>query len=311
MDDVLILGANGLVGSSFDYGIKLGRKEVDLLNFQRTLDVINYYKPSAIINCAGQVGGVKANMDYKFDFFKNNMLINMNVIEASMKAEVPNLISFLSTCIFPDELSKSEKFLSESDLHFGEPHNSNYPYAYAKRMTQVLSQIARERGFNYQNLIPCNLYGFNDNYNLESSHLIPALIRKFYNATQDKSYKIEIWGDGSPIREFLFANDIPRIIEIILLNNVRFDEMIISPNERYSINEIVLMLESIILKEPRSYFFDKTKPNGQSKKNTNNLKFLDFCNKYNFKLTPLQSGLEQTINYFTDKYENNKKDLKL
>ena len=87
LDKVLILGANGLVGSSFNYGIKLGRNEVDLLNYSKTLDIINYYKPDAIINCAGQVGGVKANMDYKFDFFKNNMLINMNVIEASMKAE--------------------------------------------------------------------------------------------------------------------------------------------------------------------------------------------------------------------------------
>ena len=165
MNNVLILGANGLVGSSFDYGIKLGRKEVNLLNYDRLLEVIKYYKPDAVVNCAGQVGGVKANMDYKFDFFKNNLLINMNVIEACMKAEVPNLISFLSTCIFPDALAQS-KFLTERDLHYGEPHESNYPYAYAKRMTQVLSLIARERGFNYQNLIPCNLYGLNDNYNL-------------------------------------------------------------------------------------------------------------------------------------------------
>ena len=110
MDNVLILGANGLVGSSFDYGIKLGKEEVDLLDYKKTLEVIEYYKPTAIINCAGQVGGVKANMDNKFDFFKNNMLINMNVIEASMKAGVPNLISFLSTCIFPNDLSNSDKF---------------------------------------------------------------------------------------------------------------------------------------------------------------------------------------------------------
>ena len=93
------MGANGLVGSSFNYGIKLGRKEVDLLNYDKLLDVIKYYKPDAVVNCAGQVGGVKANMDYKFDFFKNNLLINMNVIEACMKAEVPNLISFLPAAI--------------------------------------------------------------------------------------------------------------------------------------------------------------------------------------------------------------------
>ena len=310
MKNVLILGANGLVGSSFNYGIKLGRNEIDLLDYKKTLDVINYYKPDAVINCAGQVGGVKANMDYKFDFFKNNMLINMNVIEACMKAEVPNLISFLSTCIFPDELAQT-KVLTENDLHYGEPHNSNYPYAYAKRMTQVLSQIAREKGFNYQNLIPCNLYGFNDNYNLEKSHLIPALIRKFYQASKDKNYQIEIWGDGTPIREFIFANDIPKIIEIILLNNFKFNEMIISPNTNHSINQIAIMLNNYFLKEMHEYNYDKSKPNGQKQKNTNNIKFRNFCEKYNFQLTPLRIGLEQTINYFINTFENTPNKLKL
>ena len=309
MKNVLILGANGLVGSSFDYGIKLGREEVDLLDFNKTLDVINYYKPDAIVNCAGQVGGVKANMDYKFDFFKNNMLINMNVIEASMKAEVPNLISFLSTCIFPDELAQT-KTLTENDLHYGEPHHSNYPYAYAKRMTQVLTQIAREKGFNYQNLIPCNIYGFNDNYNLEKSHLIPALIRKFYLASKNDN-PIEIWGDGTPIREFIFANDIPKIVKIILLNNFKFDEMIISPDDNYSIRGIVMLLDRIVFDTPHDYFYDKSKPNGQMQKSSYSEKFDDFCKEFNFQLTPLKDGLEQTINYFSNTYENNPTKLKL
>jgi len=310
MKNVLILGANGLVGSSFNYGIKLGKNEIDLLDYKKTLDVINYYKPDAVINCAGQVGGVKANMDYKFDFFKNNMLINMNVIEACMKAEVPNLISFLSTCIFPDELAQT-KVLTENDLHYGEPHNSNYPYAYAKRMTQVLSQIARERGFNYQNLIPCNLYGFNDNYNLEKSHLIPALIRKFYQASKDKNYQIEIWGDGTPIREFIFASDIPKIVEIILLNNFKFDEMIISPNTNHSINQIAIMLNNYFFNKQKDFIYDKNKPNGQVKKQTDSTKFKIFCEKFDFKLTSLEDGLKETINYFINTFENTPNKLKL
>jgi GDP-L-fucose synthase len=178
-------------------------------------------------------------------------------------------------------------------------------------MTQVLSQIARENGFNYQNIIPCNLYGLNDNYNFETSHLIPALIRKFYLASKDKDYRIEIWGDGTPIREFIFASDIPKIVEIILLNNYNFGEMILSPNQRHSINDIAQILESILLKEIHDYHYDTSKPNGQKQKNTNNLKFKNFCEKFNFELTPLRQGLEQTINYFTDKYENNPNELKL
>lgn len=310
MRNVLILGANGLVGSSFNYGIKLGKNEIDLLDYKKTLDVINYYKPDTIINCAGQVGGIQANINKKFDFFKNNILINMNVVEASMKVGVPNLISFLSTCIFSDELAQ-KKVLTENDIHLGEPHNSNYPYAYAKRMVQVLSNIAREKGFNYQNLIPCNIYGFNDNYNLETSHLIPALIRKFYLASKDTNYKVEIWGDGSPIREFIFANDIPKIIEIILLNNFKFNEMIISPNTNHSINQIAIMINNYFLNKPKDFVYDKNKPNGQIQKQTDSDKFQIFCKKYDFKLTLLEDGLKETINYFINTFENTPNKLKL
>lgn len=308
--NVLILGANGLVGNSFDYGTKLTRKDIDLLDFKNTFDVINYYKPDAIINCAGHVGGVKANMDYKFDFFKKNMLINLNVIEAAMKSKTPNLISFLSTCIFPDDLAQ-KKLLVESDLHLGEPHDSNYPYAYSKRMIQVLSKIAREQGFNYQNLIPCNLYGLHDNYNLETSHLIPALIRKFYLASKDNS-QVEIWGDGTPLREFMYSGDIPKIIDIVLKNNIIFDDMIISPSQSHSINDVSNILSDIFSIDRKiDFYYDVTKPNGQKQKQTDNSLFKSFCEKYNFELTPLKLGLEKTINYFIEKYENNPTDLKL
>jgi GDP-L-fucose synthase len=178
-------------------------------------------------------------------------------------------------------------------------------------MTQVLTQVAREQGFNYQNLIPCNIYGLNDNYNLETSHLIPALIRKFHRALKDENYQIEIWGDGTPIREFIFANDIPKIVEIILLNNFKFNEMIISPNVNHSISEIVTLLDEIVFKKPQEHFYDKSKPNGQMQKDTHSEKFQNFCKEFNFELTPLKDGLEQTINYFSNTFENNPKQLKL
>jgi GDP-L-fucose synthase len=175
----------------------------------------------------------------------------------------------------------------------------------------VLTQVAREQGFNYQNLIPCNIYGLNDNYNLETSHLIPALIRKFHQASKDENYQIEIWGDGTPIREFIFANDIPKIVEIILLNNFKFNEMIISPNENHSISEIVTLLDEIVFKKPQEHIYDKSKPNGQMQKDTHSEKFQNFCKEFNFELTPLKDGLEQTINYFSNTFENNPNELKL
>ena len=195
---ILILGGDGLVGSSFTYGKRVGRKDCDLTDYSSVLNLLQNEKPDWVINCAGKVGGVQANIDYKLDFFSDNILINMNVIKACMELEVPNVISFLSTCIFPDEIAK-ERPLNELDLHDGKPHVSNYPYAYSKRMIDVLSEIARERGLNYSCLIPTNLYGYNDNYNLQSSHIIPALIHKFYLAYEKSKeteliQNIEIWG---------------------------------------------------------------------------------------------------------------------
>jgi len=313
---ILIFGGNGLVGSSFFYGQVLNRSDVDLTDYNQVVNAIEKYKPDWVINCAGFVGGVQANMDFQWDFFKINTLINMNVIEACMNKNVPNLISFLSTCIFPDEIARSSE-LVEGDLHDGEPHESNYPYAYSKRMTDIMSRIAREKGFNYRCLIPTNLYGFNDNYNLKTSHIIPALIHKFYlaykKAQENKKVEIvEIWGSGSPIREFLFAHDIPLIIKRIIDKNIKFDNLIIAPEESISVRELVKYInvifsikyhDAIVLVE-----YDTSKPDGQFKKSTDSQKFK---NLIDIKLTPLQDGLVRTIDYFIDKYENDRNNLKL
>lgn len=316
---VLILGGDGLIGSCFTYGERVARKDCDLEDYASLLRLLHFEKPDWVINCAGKVGGVQANMDYKMDFFRENMIINLNVIQACMEMQVPNLISFLSTCIFPDEIAK-ERPLNELDLHNGKPHQSNYPYAYAKRMVDVLSEVAREKGFNYSCLIPTNLYGLNDNYNVSSSHIIPALIHKYYLAYQNSIItkeveNVSIWGSGNPIREFLFAQDIPRIIEYIITNNVRFDNMIIAPPNSQSVKELVELIGNVFhMKYAHTGYadvlpiFDNTKPDGQFKKITDSTKFKELIP---IELTPLSNGLFKTIEYFIDKYETNKNLLKL
>ena len=315
---ILILGANGLVGKAFYYGTKVSKQDADLTTLKDVFGLIEDLKPDWIINCAGYVGGVQANINKKWDFFNKNIQINKNVIEASMMLGVKNVISFLSTCIFPDDLAQS-KSLEESDLHLGIPHDSNYPYAYSKRMIDVMSKIARDSGLNYSCLIPCNIYGFHDNYNLESSHIIPALIHKFYLAYRksidNNSFEsVEIWGSGKPIREFIFANDIPIIINQIIRKDIRFDNMIISPNNYISVKELARKIHTIFeykyfdSKSDVDLYFDESKPDGQLRKVTNNDKFRSLVD---VSLTGIDEGLRKTIDFFVDKYENERNSLRL
>jgi GDP-L-fucose synthase len=302
MDEILILGGDGLLGSCFWLGKKVGRKDADLTNYQETYELIKKHNPLWVINCAGKVGGVKANIENKFEFFEINTLINLNVIKACMELKVPNLISFLSTCIFPDSYSLKGN-LVESHLHLGEPHESNYAYAYSKRMTDVLSQVAREKGFNYQCIIPTNLYGYNDNYDLNNSHVIPALIRKvgdgIIQAKKDSSNVVdfEVWGTGNPIRQFLFANDIVSAVLKIIDEDIRFGNIIISDEKSYSIKEVVDIIISIYRELLNNEFdflrtFNSSKPDGQYKKTTDTSKFQILIDT---PITDLKVGLKLVI----------------
>jgi GDP-L-fucose synthase len=302
MDEILILGGDGLLGSCFWLGKKVGRKDADLTNYQETYELIKKHNPLWVINCAGKVGGVKANIENKFEFFEINTLINLNVIKACMELKVPNLISFLSTCIFPDSCSLNGD-LNENHLHKGEPHESNYAYAYSKRMIDVLSQIAREKGFNYQCLIPTNLYGYNDNYDLNNSHVIPALIRKIADGIIEAKKQgsnvvdFQVWGTGNPIREFLFANDVVGIVYKIIDENIKFNNMIISDDKSYSIKEVVDLIISIYRELLNKEFdflrtFNSTKPDGQYKKTTDTSRFQILVDT---PITDLKVGLKLVI----------------
>jgi GDP-L-fucose synthase len=130
MTKLLVTGGKGLVGSSINADFNIGR-EFDLINFEETQKMFEKYKPTQVIHCAGKVGGLGGNMNYKGEYFYDNIMINTNVIEAARRSGVKKLVSFLSTCVFPDNV---EYPLTESKIHLGEPHISNYPYAYAKRI---------------------------------------------------------------------------------------------------------------------------------------------------------------------------------
>tara|TARA_A100001015_G_scaffold321138_1_gene450352 strand:- start:268 stop:1173 length:906 start_codon:yes stop_codon:yes gene_type:complete len=301
MKKVLITGGYGMVGSAMESQIKLSRETCDLTNPKQTNKLFQLVKPDGVIHCAGKVGGIGGNSNYKGEYFYDNLMINTNVIEASRKAGVKNLIAFLSTCVFPDKVKYP---LTVNQIQLGEPHESNYPYAYAKRMADVQIRAYREQyGINYTSIIPSNIYGPNDNFSLEHGHVMPMLIHKLYLAKQNKTDFV-VWGSGKPLREFIYSKDIAKIAEWALFNYKGTDPLIISGDEEISIKDLVgLLVDEFKFKG--KVVFDKTKPDGQLRKPSDNSKIKELLP--DFEYTPFEQGIKETVNWFVENYENARK----
>jgi GDP-L-fucose synthase len=258
-------------------------------------------KPDGVIHCAGKVGGVGGNLNYKGEYFYNNLMINTNVIEAARQAGVKRLVAFLSTCIFPDDVQYP---LTIDQIHNGEPHYSNYPYAYAKRMADIQIRAYREQyGLNYTSIIPSNIYGPNDNFSLEHGHVMPMLIHKLYLAKKNKTDFI-VWGTGKPLREFIYSRDIAKISEWVLDNYEDTEPLIISGDEEISIKDLVEILVNEF-KFKGKVIFDESKPDGQFKKPSDNSRIKELLP--DFKYTPLEQGIKETVNWFYENYEKARK----
>ena len=295
MKKLLVTGGNGLVGSAIDANIKIGR-EIDLINPHLTYQAFDKHKPTHVIHCAGKVGGVGGNMKYKGEYFYDNIMINTNVIESARRVGVKNLVCFLSTCVFPDDI---EYPLTEKKIHLGEPHSSNYPYAYAKRMADIQIRAYREQyGVNYTSVIPTNIYGPNDNFSLEHGHVMPMLIHKLFMAKETKTDFI-VWGSGKPLREFIFSKDVAKLAEWALDNYNEIEPIIFSPSSEISIFDLVdLLVKEFNFKG--KVIFDNTKPDGQFRKPSDNSKLKSYLP--NFEFTPIEEGLKETVEWFIKNY---------
>ena len=228
-------------------------------------------------------------------------MINTNVIESSRKAGVKNLVAFLSTCVFPDNVNYP---LTVDQVHLGEPHESNYPYAYAKRMADVQIRAYREQyGINYTSIIPSNIYGPNDNFNLDHGHVMPMLIHKLYLAKKNKT-DFTVWGSGKPLREFIYSKDIAKIAEWALYNYEGTDPLIVSGDEEVSIKDLVGMLVDEF-KFKGKVIFDQTKPDGQHRKPSDNSLIKKLLP--DFEYTPFEQGIKETVNWFKENYESARK----
>jgi GDP-L-fucose synthase len=304
MDKILVTGGGGLVGRCFngDRFIKTGSKEsMNLLDKNQTSKILNEISPEGLIHCAAKVGGVKGNMDYPAEFTYQNLMMNTNIIEEARLAGVKKLISFASTCVFPDAV---EYPLSPDKIHLGPPHSSNYGYAYAKRMADIQIQSYRQQyGLNYFSVIPCNIYGPGDNYDVVNGHVIPSLIHKFYMA-KEKGEDVTIWGSGNPLREFIFSEDVAKLTELLYDNYTEGVPVILSTGEEISIKDVVLLIAKIF-EFKGNVHFDTTKPEGQFRKPSDNSVIKNMFP--DFKFTPIEDGLRKSINWFIDNYPNLRK----
>ena len=297
MKHLLVTGHNGLLGS-----------EICKLEEDCWIDDRKFYdwrkndsyglRPKTIIHCAAKVGGVLANTNEVNTFFEENTIMNMNVLRMAFKNQ-SKLVSVLSTCIYPD--APYVKYpLTEDQLHLGPPHPSNFGYAYAKRMLEVQSRAYRQQhGCNFISVIPNNLYGSNDNYDLNSGHVIPALIRKFHESMLEGRNEVVVWGTGLPIREFTFAKDAAEIILWLAENYDGEEPVNIGNPDSISIKHLSLMIGEEIGFE--GYVrFDASKPDGQYEKPSSNekLRSLGWSGEY----TPLREGLRETIKSFVSRY---------
>jgi GDP-L-fucose synthase len=301
---ILITGGTGLVGNGFNNKetehdlVLVGSSDCNLVIKSDVEYMIYKTKPDAIIHLAAKVGGVKGNSDYIEEYFYKNMIMNLNVLNAAKNFNVPKVLSLLSTCIYPD----NPKYpLTEDQIHEGEPHESNFGYAYAKRMLEVHSRTIRKQyGLKYITAVPNNIYGPKDNFDLNNSHVVPAVIRKIYEAKERGGNAI-MWGDGSPLREFTYSKDIARALLFLIENYDKEDPINIGNTKEISILDLVDKI-SKILKYDGKIVWDTEKPVGQLKKPSSNKNFLKIYN--NFEYTSLEEGLEETCKWFVSNYPN-------
>jgi GDP-L-fucose synthase len=306
---IMITGAHGMVGSALrnllpDKSNIICPPEgaLDLRDEDKVNDYVKFFKPEYVIHLAARVGGVKANADHLADFYIDNIRMNTNVLHSAHENGVKKVISMLSTCVFPDDATYP---LTEEQIHNGPPHSSNYTYAYTKRMLDIQSKGYWDQyGKKFISVIPNNLYGAHDNFDLEDSHVIPAMMRKIYEAGLQNEYA-EMWGDGSPLREFTYTKDLAEILLFLLENYEDRDPINVGNPDERSIKYVAEHLADIF-DFKYEIKWDTTKPSGQFRKPSSNEKFMKLLESVGqrFAYTDLETGLGETCEWFLKTYPN-------
>jgi len=299
----LVTGATGLVGSAIERNAPIERdlvcvnhQDVDFTDYNATLKMMEKIRPERIFHCAAAVAGLGGNMKHPGELFRKNILINFNVLEAARVTGVKRVLSYLSTCIYPDQI---EFPIQDSALHKGPPHPSNYAYAYAKRMIDVQSRAYREEyGCDFITAVGTNLFGPQDNFNLVNGHAFASLVHKTYLAKKNGT-ELKVWGSGKPLREFVFSDDIAKLSFWAMDNYHDAEPILFSNEQETSIRDLVQLIANK-MDFKGSISFDDSKPDGQFRKPSSASK----VKKLNphFQFTPLEKAVEKTVGWFMETY---------
>lgn len=309
---VLVTGGTGLVGyglqqiqsnyEHYDF-VFMSSKDCDLTNLESTKTFFELHQPDYVIHLAAYVGGLFKNMNFKVDMYEKNMLMNYNVLKCCHDLKVKKVVSCLSTCIFPDKTSYP---INEEMLHNGAPHISNDAYAYAKRMLEVHSKAYQEQyGDNFICVIPTNIYGENDNYDLEGGHVIPSLMHKCYLAKQDNKPFV-VRGTGTPLRQFIYATDLAKLMMWALEIYDEKESVILSVGEKdeMSIKDVATLIAKEF-KYEHMMEFDTGYSDGQFKKTADNSKLMRLNPEFQF--TSMSEGMSKSVKWFVENFDTCRK----
>lgn len=300
-----VAGINGMVGSSIALEAVLqgyevvgkSSQELDLTDRNAVFDEISSAKPEFLIIAAAKVGGIGANSSFPVDFLSTNLQIQTNLLDAAHAAKISKVLFLGSSCIYP---KFAQQPILESSLLTGALEQTNEPYAIAKIAgLKLVEAYRRQFGYNWISAMPTNLYGPRDNFNLESAHVLPALIHRIHNAKINGDDAVEIWGDGTPLREFLHVEDLARACLTLLHNYNEIEAINIGSGQEISIRKLATLISEVIGFSGQ-VSFNKDRPNGTPRK------LLDSSRISNFGWSAqvsLENGISSTYNWFLENHE--------
>ena len=315
-DKIYIAGHRGLVGSAvlrnleskgFNNLLTKSHKDLDLTNQTKVKNFFDKEKPDYVILAAAKVGGIYANNTYPADFIYQNTMIETNIIHSAYENKVKRLLFLGSTCIYPKEI---EQPMREDALLSNKLEPTNEPYALSKILgIKLCESYNRQHGTDFRSVMPTNLYGINDNFDPENSHVIPGLMQRFHNAKINNDNEVMVWGTGNAMREFLFVDDMAEASLFVLgIDKEIYDEntlpMIshinVGSGKDITIKELAEIMKEVVGFEGK-ISFDNTKPDGSPRKliDVSRLSKMGWKNS-----TTLREGLERTYNWYKNNLDN-------
>lgn len=303
---IFVAGSRGLVGSALVRTLQAqgyknlvlrSSQELDLRNQAAVDDFFAQEKPDYIFLAAAKVGGIQANNTYRADFLYENLMIEANIIHSAYRYGAEKLLFLGSSCIYPKLCPQPMK---EEYLLTGFLEQTNEPYAIAKIAgLKLCENYCRQYGVNFISAMPTNLYGLNDNFDLANSHVLPALMRKFHEAKVNGDPTVTVWGTGTPLREFLYVDDLADALVFLMNTYNEVDFVNVGTGQEVSIKELALTMKAVVGYEGE-LVFDATKPDGTPRK----LLDVSRLNAAGWQAkTDLKTGIEQTYGWFLQSYD--------